>query len=104
MKNYKIQPSLQYGWFGQKKIFNDAQVEVLLSLGFQYDEFFNFYSKGYLSDDRNYLKMCLYPNKDFLYFYGDRYFLPCELSSYYKPILKLMYPDLKKIKAIGILK
>ena len=108
MKNYKIQPSLQYGWLGQEKKFIDFQVELLLSLGFSYDEFFSCYSKEYLAktEQGGYasLKMCLYTNKEYLYFYDGRYFLPCEVTDNHKPILKLMYPDLKKIKDIGILK
>lgn len=104
MKNYKIISSQEWGWFGIKKIFNFAQVEQLQSLGFRFDELFNKYSKSYCNVYVS-LVMCLFPDKPHLYFYdGSRFFLPCELTDYYKVLMKEIREDIKELKSIGILK
>lgn len=104
MKNYTIMSSQEYGWFGTKKIFNFAQKEFLESLKFKYDELFNKYFKSYYKDYLS-VNMCLFPDKKHLYFYdGNRFFLPCELTEYYKPLMKEILEDVKLLKIYYILK
>jgi len=104
MKNYKLITTEEFGIFSNKKSLASKK-DQLEELGFRYSgDMFNMWEKTFYKDFMS-LKMCLVPDKGYIYFYSSRYFLPCELDKeYYKAI----YPDIlimvKKLKEIGVTK
>jgi hypothetical protein len=104
MKNYKIITEKKYGYFSDSKSL-ESKKTLLEEMGFRYSgELFNMYEKSFYKNGIS-LKMCLVPDKEYLYFYSSRYFLPCELDKeYYKDIYNDILLVVRKLKEIGVLK
>jgi hypothetical protein len=105
IKNYKIVSSAGLGMFGKRNYFKEQIKESLINMGFNYDELCNKYSKTYWCDYSS-LTLCLFLHKNYIYFYKDRFLLPCELDETDSKIVvtKTFKEDLKKLKEIGCIK
>jgi len=104
VKNYKITTKEKYGIISNRKTLENENKQ-LEELGFRYSgELFNMYEKSFYKNYMS-LKMCLVPDKGYVYFYSSRYFLPCELDKeYYKDIYPNILETIRKLKEIGCIK
>lgn len=105
MKNHKIL-SIQdrYSAFG-RKCFTKEQHDLLISLGYRYDEFFNKYEKTYSNE------LCVYSSlnvqiplgKEFFYYYDDSFSTLAELNEkHYKGVMKELRSDIREMKKVDI--